>query len=175
MEAILKVFGEKSYFAIQCKVENKEGKNIFGEIIIWINNLKMGDEKIYELLNGPTFITLKEVFNTTIFPNGELFTGMDTEEILFTVMDALYGDQDIDARSIQELDNKVKLYNKFNLFPDGSNTFDHIQAVLFERDKKIIVIWKDINYQFINSFLFEENKLKVVIKEYINFIENLEE
>jgi len=166
------IIGNKKQFAIECIIEenNLNSQYIFGKIAIWLDNEKLGESELTVILKIPVthfLYSLNSCGNRKV----DNFETNNSEEIFNFLEIALWGDPD-DDKSLKDLIEISKKYEKFNICINFSESFDGTSLYLIEDGKEERFIWKTIHSKKIKEINLSLGTYEKVVISFLNWFDN---
>lgn len=164
------IFGNKKQFAIECILEEgiKNLESIFGYIVIWIKDEKLGQSDLLVDLKIPSLSFQQSLDSCDTRKNDE-FKNLDTSEIFCLLESTLWGEPE-ESNSFTDLIEASQKYDKFNICSNFSESFDGESLYLIEYKKKERFIWKTFNSEKIKEINLPLGSYEKVVESFLNWI-----
>jgi hypothetical protein len=165
-----KIFGDKTRFAIECRINDNSGQHFFGNVCLWVSNRKIGVFERQALLTRVAYLFLQSVDNRHKRSDNEL-CGRSAISVFNKVFNAIYGELEDDI-SQKEIIEEGKHYSPFLLLAHWEDNFDDCVAVIVECEGKQRFIWKswkEVEINTINEATLDAGQYEKVATAFVDW------
>lgn len=158
-------FGDHQTFCIQSDIaELSSDKDLaFGDISFWVAGHQIGDSALIVILNTPARLLQSSLRDSKLRKYSEDLNQLSDQEIFGFISNKIYGESLLMEDSIR--------YEKYQLCPGFSESFDGENMYLIESEQEELFLWKDAVSGSIESKRLPKSSYASSVSLFVNWLE----